>query len=182
MPKPSTWSSWETKARHAIIAAGLGMGAAVMGSWVSAWLPLPSQSPFLAYVFAGWTWNAWLWLVFAPMALVVARVFPVNTTSFVGVGGATGFLFWFFFNTALFGVERFLEFPWYAASCGLWFIAGLFWAKGFARRGEYWFRKAKENAQAIAKSNEHSYAQWVAASAQVPSGEAETAETKTDSK
>jgi len=187
MSKPSAWSSWETKARHGVMAAGLGAMASILGSWISTWLPLPSHSPFVAHVFAGWIWNAWLWLVFAPIAFVVCRVFPVKTTSFVVMGGVSGFLFWFFLNTALFGFEIFLELPLYALSCLFWFVTGLLWAMGFARRGKHAFLKAQENAEAISKSNERYYAQWLAASenlsaagantpavAQAPSSEAET--------
>jgi hypothetical protein len=152
------------------MAAGLGAVSAVAGSWLSAWLPLPRHSPFVATVFVGWAENAWLWLVFAPIALVVARLFPVKPTSFVWVGGVSGFFFWFALNTALFGVERFWELPLYALSCLFWFIAGLFWAMGFARRGAYLFRKAQENAEAISKPSEL----WVAASANTSTGEADT--------
>jgi len=156
------------------MAAGLGMVSIFVGSWINTWLPLPGHSPFIANVVAGWAWNTWLWLVFAPMALVVARIFPIKTTSFVLVGGISGFFFWLALNSALFGLERFSELPWYAVSCLFWFVTGLVWAWGFARRGEYFFRKAQENAEAISKSNERYYAQWVAASANLSTGEADT--------
>jgi|GEM_PF-4294264 len=175
MPKPSTWSSWETKARHGVLAAGLGAGAAIIGAWLGTWLP---HSVFSANVFvAAWAWNAWLWLVFAPMALVVARVFPLNSTSFVVVGGISGFLFWFFLDTALRGFERFWAFPLYALSCLFWFAAGLFWAKSFARRGEHFFRKAKANT-----TPGDTGTPAAAFASQVPSSEAETTEEGTASK
>ena len=166
----SNKSSWEIKARHGTMAVGLGISATLLGSWLGVWLSFSTPSPFLAHLFAGWSANAWLWLVFAPMAFVVARVFPVKATSFVWVGGISGFVFWFVLNTALFGFERFWAFPLYAFSFLFWFIAGLFWARAFARRGASFFHKAQENAEAVSKSDERYYAQWVAASANMDAG------------
>jgi hypothetical protein len=160
-----------------MMAAGLGMGSVFIGSWIGSWIFWPIHSPFIANVFSGWVWNAWLWLVFAPISLVVARIFPVNTTLFVWVGGVSGFFFWLLLNTALFGFEKFEVFPLYALSCLLWFIAGLFWAWGFARRGEYLFRKAQERAKALSKSNERHYAQWAAVPENTTTVDSSTADT-----
>ncbi|MCL2012594.1 MAG: hypothetical protein FWG75_07410 [Cystobacterineae bacterium] len=168
MKKPSVWSSWEMKARHGTLACGLGVASTVIGSWISAWIVemvFSSPSPLIANVLGGWAWNAWLWIVFAPIAWVVARIFPIQTTSFVLMGGTCAFFFWLILHTALFGFERFSELPFYALSCLFWFITGLFWAWGFARCGEYFFRKAQEKAQAFSKANERYYVQWLSTSA-----------------
>ncbi|MCL2625420.1 MAG: hypothetical protein FWD46_01200 [Cystobacterineae bacterium] len=174
MLKSSAWSSWETKARHGVMACGLGVVSTAIGSWASTWIvkwAWRSHGPFIENVFAGWLWNAGLWLVFAPIALLAARVLPTRAALFVGLGGISGFFFRLFLDTALFGFERFSDFPLYGLSCLFWFITGLVWAWFFARWGEHFFRKAQENARALSKSNERYYAQQLASSMEASAGD-----------